>query len=148
MTLILKSCGLAVATLMVAGTAVAGTLSVETGKTIPLRLQGEAASVVLGNNSVADVAVHDKHLLFITGKTFGSTNLLIFDAQGRQIYSADIAVTTNSSSYITVNRSGSNYTYDCAPDCRPVLSIGDNPGRFGALADQNQKLQELAEGQN
>ena len=147
MTLILKSCGVSLASVMIASTALAGTLTVETSKSIPLRLQGEAASVVLGNNNVADVAVHDKYLLFVTGKTYGSTNLMVFDSEGRQVYAADIVVTSNTSSYVTVNRSGSDYTYDCAPDCRAVLSIGDNPGQFDALAKQNESLQILAEGQ-
>jgi hypothetical protein len=41
--------------------AVAGPLTVEANKTVPVKLKGTAASVVLGNRNIADVAVHDEH---------------------------------------------------------------------------------------
>ena len=125
----------------------AGELTVEANKTVPLRLNGSAASVVLGNQNVADVAVHDEHLLFITGKTFGTTNLMIFDRAGNQIYSADVVVTVNSSNLLTINRSGTNFTYDCAPNCRSVLSPGDDSSYFGTLVGQQQSMQSLTEGE-
>lgn len=124
----------------------AGPLSVEANKTVPVRLKGAAASVVLGNRNVADVAVHDEHLIFVTGKTFGTTNLMIFDRDGNQIYSAEVVVTVNASNLVTVNRSGSNFTYDCAPNCRAVASTGDNPEYFSALIQQQQDMQSLTEG--
>ncbi|MDX1292740.1 MAG: pilus assembly protein N-terminal domain-containing protein, partial [Hyphomonas sp.] len=64
--------------------------------------------------------VHDEKLIFVTGKEFGTTNLLIYDAAGRQIYSTDIRVTDNEASIVTVNRSGDDAVYDCAPNCRYV----------------------------
>lgn len=125
--------------------AAAEQLSVEANKTVPIRLQGSAASVVLGNRNVADVAVHDEHLIFVTGKTFGTTNLMIFDRSGRQIYSTDLVVTANSSNLVTVNRSGSNFTYDCAPNCRAVLSPGDDTAYFDELMKQQMGSQSLTE---
>jgi hypothetical protein len=126
--------------------AVAGPLTVEANKTVPLRLKGTAASVVLGNQNIADVAVHDEHLIFITGKSFGTTNLMIFDRSGNQLLNTEVVVTVNSSNLVTVNRNGANFTYDCAPACRPVASPGDDSDYFGALLDQQRSMQALTEG--
>ena len=54
MNLLTKSCALALAGSLFATTAAAGQLSVETNKTIPVRIKGAAASIVLGNKNVAD----------------------------------------------------------------------------------------------
>ena len=147
MKLIAKICTLPIAAAFLAQAAMAGKLSVEANKTIPVKLRGSASSVVLGNKNIADVAVHDDELIFITGKSYGTTNLLVFDKGGNQIYAADIIVTVNSSNLVTVNRSGSNHTYDCAPECRSTLSTGDNPDYFDALIGQQQALQDLTDGE-
>ncbi len=141
-----KFCMLPVAGAILAQAAIAGPLTVEANKTVPIKLRGSAASVVLGNQNVADVAVHDDHLLFLTGKSFGTTNLLVFDKAGNQIFSAEVVVTVNSSNLVSVNRAGANYTYDCAPECRAVTSTGDSPEHFNQTLDQQRGLKELNEG--
>ncbi len=133
------------AALFMAASANAGQFTIESGKTKPLRLKAEAASIVIGNPNVADVAVHDGKLLFISGKTFGTTNLLIFDADGKTIYSADIVVTTNTANLVTINRAGENFTYDCAPDCRAGLSVGDSSSHFNLTYNQQQQQKDLSE---
>lgn len=122
----------------------ASPLTVEVNKTQPLRLRGEATDVVIGNSNVADVAVLNSRTLFITGKTYGSTNLMVYDENGRQIYSSDIVVTSNSTSTITVNRAGADFTYDCTPNCRPTPSIGDATEYFDQVVEQTQRIQELS----
>ena len=129
--------------LLLAGTAVADQITVEANKTKPMRLKHAASAIVVGNPTFADVAVHSENLIFITGKTYGTTNLLIFDEAGKQIYSGDIVVTTDASSLVSVNRAGNNYTFDCADKCRPALAVGDE--NFLALAQQNDALKELSE---
>ncbi|MDJ0922154.1 MAG: pilus assembly protein N-terminal domain-containing protein [Henriciella sp.] len=142
---VFKSVGIAVASLAVAGIAHAGQFTVEAGKSKPLRIKGEAASVVIGNPNIADIGVHDEHLLFISGKTFGTTNLLIFDKDGKTLYAADLVVTTNTSNLVTVNRAGRDFSYDCSPTCRAGLSIGDDPGHYGEVFNQLLQQKELYE---
>lgn len=135
----------AAALIFMCASAHADQFTVESGKTKPLRLKGEAASVVVGNPNIADVAVHDEKLLFISGKVFGTTNLIIFNADGGTIYSGDIVVTTNTANMVTVRRAGSNYTYDCAPNCRPTLTIGDAQGQFEGVYTQMTQAKEVTE---
>lgn len=142
-----RACAFALAGLAIVLPATAEPLAVEANKTVPVRLKGAAASVVLGNRNIADVAVHDDQLIFVTGKTFGTTNLMVFDRNGKQIYSNDVVVTVNSANLVTVNRSGSNFTYDCAPTCRSVLSTGDDSEYFDALMKQQRDTQSLTDGE-
>jgi Flp pilus assembly secretin CpaC len=146
MNILAKSCALVLAGTLFATSAVAAQLSVEANKTIPVRIAGSAASIVLGNKNVADVAVHDEHLIFITGKTFGTTNLMIFNKAGDQIFSTEVVVTVNSSNLVTVNRSGQSFTYDCAPECRSVMSIGDQVDYFDSMLTQQKSAQDLNSG--
>ncbi len=143
----LKAAVFGAATLALASTAYAEQLFVESSKTVPVRISGAASSIVIGNKNIADVAVHNENLIFVTGKSFGTTNLLVFDKAGRQIYSTDILVTTNSSNLVTINRAGQSFTYDCSPNCKAVLSVGDDPDHFAALIDQQIQTQSLTDGQ-
>lgn len=120
--------------------AAAQQFTVESGTTKPLRLSKPAASVVIGNQNVADVAVADPQLVFLTGKAFGTTNLLVLDEANNIIYSSDVVVTTNSANLVTVNRAGASYTYDCAEECRDAPAIGDAQEHFSkALGQVEQK---------
>jgi Flp pilus assembly secretin CpaC len=120
-------------------------LSIESGKSVPVRLSGSAASVVLGNKNIADVSVHDENLIFVTGKSHGTTNLMVFDRDGRQIYTNDVVVTTIVSGLVTVSRAGAVNTLDCTPSCRAVISPGDESTYFDVLMKQQQEMKSLTD---
>lgn len=147
MTICLKAAAFGAVALTLASTASADQLFVEASKTVPLTINGAASSIIIGNKNIADVAVHNEHLLFVTGKSYGTTNLLVFDKAGREIYSSDVLVTTNSASLVTINRAGQTYTYNCSPNCKAVLSIGDQGEYFATLIDQQLQSQALTEGE-
>jgi hypothetical protein len=117
---------------------------VETGKTYPLRLNGSAASVVVGNPAVADITVFDDRLVFVTGKSYGATNIMVFDATGSVLYANDVKVVRGSQSTLRVVRAGNAETFDCTPDCRAVLNPGDSPGFFQNVLQQTQQLAQAA----
>lgn len=52
-----------------------------------VKLTSLAATVVVGNPEIADVAMQDGTTAFVTGKGFGTTNVIAMDAEGRQIAS-------------------------------------------------------------
>lgn len=144
---LIRLAGIGITALSICGFAQAQGFTVEANKSKQLKVRGIADSVVIGDPRVADVGVHSVeggNLIFITGRSFGTTNLLVYDASGRQLYSGDISVTTNTSNLVSVNRAGATNTYDCAPRCRSVLAIGDDTAYFAGIAEQNDALQELA----
>ena len=126
--------GLAAA--LVACVAHAGQITVEAGKAKAVKLKANADSVIIGNPNVADVAVHDDTLLFVTGKSFGTTNLMIFDKDGNTLHSSDVVVTANTNTWVSVKCAGANYTYDCAPSCRPTLAAGDEQEHYANVGEQ------------
>lgn len=146
MKILVKPALAALAGLVLASAAHAQQLSIEASKTVPLRLSGSASSIVVGNKNIADVAVHDDRLIFVTGKSYGTTNLMVFNKAGQEVYSAEVVVTANSSNLVTVNRAGQNQTYDCAPVCRSALTLGDDPAYFTSLIQQQLQTQALTEG--
>lgn len=143
-----KACAALTGAALLAGAAFAdhsSRITIEANKSKALRLKGAASAIVVGNPNFADVAVHNEHLIFITGKTYGTTNLLVFNKDGRQIYSGDIVVTNSASNLLVVNRAGAMNTYDCAGKCREILATGDEDGYFESLSEQMEALQELSE---
>ncbi|MFN3312797.1 MAG: hypothetical protein ACK46Q_04950, partial [Hyphomonas sp.] len=78
--------------------------------------------------------------------SYGTTNLIVVDRGGREIYSTEVVVTSNSSSLVVVNRAGQHYSYDCAPVCRGAVNLGDSQAHFDALVQQQFQMQALNEG--
>ena len=142
-----KLCALPLAGAFLAQIAMAEPLTVQANTTVPIKLNGTADSVVLGNQRIADVAVHNENLIFITGRSAGTTNVMVFNENGDQVYAADIIVTVDTSNLVTVNRSGEDYTYDCAPECVPTPSLGDERSFFSTVIGQEKSLDGRAQGQ-
>jgi hypothetical protein len=117
-----------------------------------LRLERSAAEIVVGNPSIADVAVQSGKVLVLTGKSFGETNLIVLDAQGEVIINRRVVVEEPSGGYVTVYRGTSRETLHCSPNCETPLVIGDAPAYFETLAKEVRTKQAIgqssAEGEN
>ena len=101
-----------------------------------VRLDRPAAEIIVGNPSIADVSVQSGKLLVVTGKSYGRTNLIVIDADGKQVINKFLSVTEPGPGYIMVHRGSAQGTYFCAPNCTPALSVGDFPESFDALQKQ------------
>jgi Flp pilus assembly secretin CpaC len=104
-------------------------------QTVTLKLTAPADSIVIGNAMVADVAVHDPMTLLVTGKAFGSTNLMVLDRNGRTIYSNVLAVGNNDDNELTIIRgaSGGANTYSCIDKCYATAKVGDEAVHFSSV---------------
>lgn len=122
------------------------TFNVLVDQTVALKLNGAANSVVIGNASVIDVEIHDPRTLLVTGKGFGSTNILVLDAVGRTIYSNMMSVSDNRSDKLTIVRGEGNYTYSCTDMCRATPMVGDDAGHFQSVMQSVQAMQSAAQG--
>jgi len=71
-----------------------GLYSVQINKTEVLRLPAPASAVIIGNPEIADVSIHSADTVFVVGKGYGETNLLILDKNGNTMMSSDIQVIT------------------------------------------------------
>jgi len=103
-----------------------------------LRLSRPAVSVIVGNSAIADAAVHDGQMLFITGKTFGSTNFIAIDKNGKTIINRSLQVLP-ADNRLTLLRGGYQRTYLCGEGCEPVPGIGDDAETFDRIMAQHKE---------
>lgn len=115
----------AFATLGVAA-ALAEDLAVSKDQSKVIKLTGAASTVVVGNPAIADVTMQDANTAFITGKGFGTTNVIAMDADGRQIASFRVVVTSTTDRSVTLIRGREQITLSCAPRCEQTAASGSN----------------------
>ena len=117
-----------------AGAARAGTLSVPLNHSVRLPVSGRAASVVVGNSKVADVTVVDSRTLFVTGKSAGSTDVMVVDPLGRTVFAGDISVVLGAGKSVTVHRGVERADLACDPRCLAPAGSGPNAAAPMAIA--------------
>jgi len=107
----------------------AGSYSVELSKTEIVRLPAAASAVIVGDTTIADVSIHSSNIIFVIGRSYGETNLIVLDEHGRTMMDADLQVTsTVSRSNIRVHNIGEGReTYRCVPYCLASPQLGDSP---------------------
>jgi Flp pilus assembly secretin CpaC len=113
-----------------------------------MRVSRPADVVIIGNPAIADATVRDNQTLIITGRSFGSTNLIVLDAEGQSIAEEIVTVTQPDDGVVTVYRRALRQTYSCTPDCSPTLAIGDSDAVFNAVNSQIQAHGNLSTGDN
>lgn len=98
----------------------------------PLALKAPAAGVVVGNPSIAGVTLQSDRLLFVTGKSYGTTNLIIVGENGRPVYEGMITVVAddNVESTLTLTRGLTTVRQSCTPVCRKTPDLSDDPTEF------------------
>jgi hypothetical protein len=106
---------------------------------------GDISTVVVGNPSIADATVQGQNI-FIHGRSFGSTNLIVLDKQGSQIANLGVTVMQGGNSNLTVFRGGGKYSYVCEPNCQVALQIGDKVDFYDAVESETTKKIGLATG--
>lgn len=118
------------------GEAIAASLSVPLDRSVRLSVPGSAASVVIGNPEIADVTVVDSHNIFVSGRSFGSTDIHVLDADGRVLVSTDLVVSPSSSGHVSVYRGPTRTDLSCSPVCEgaPASSARASSSLAGALA--------------
>jgi Flp pilus assembly secretin CpaC len=90
-----------------------------------VKLATQASTIVVGNPAIADVSMQDGSTAFITGKGFGTTNVIAMDRDGRQIASFRVTVTSETARSVTLMKGNSQITLSCAPRCQPALGSED-----------------------
>ncbi len=120
-----------VATLALAPAALADQpFTVKVDQTVAVKLRAPANSVVIGNAGVADVAVHDATTILITGKSFGTTNVVVLDRAGNSIWSNELAVSGGTDTDLTIVSTDGTRTFSCVDKCRATPMVGDSPKHF------------------
>lgn len=109
-----------------------------------VRLPERTQTVIVGNPIIADVTVQRNGILVVTGKSFGTTNMIALDGAGALLAESMISVQAPQDSVVTVQRGLNRESYSCTPTCQPSLQLGDNPGFFDGVGAQATQRNELA----
>ncbi len=108
-----------------------------------VRLDADAATVIVGNPVIADVIVENGRLLILTAKSLGQTNLIVLDKAGAGIASHVLRVDAGGSRFVSLFQNGRRETFLCAPMCESVASPGDDPETFKAATGAAREKIEL-----
>jgi Flp pilus assembly secretin CpaC len=109
------------ATLLSAPAAFAeGTIRVNIDYARVLKFDRPVAKVIVGNSDIADAAVADAKTIILTGKSFGTTNLVILDEKGEALVDERVLVSLENYNTLQVYRQTDRQVLSCTPNCEPL----------------------------
>jgi Flp pilus assembly secretin CpaC len=115
----------------------ADTLTVALDQATITKLPERVGTIVIGNPLIADVSIQSGGLLVITGKGYGTTNLIALDRDGAILTERNIEVVSPKDNIVVVYRGVNRESYSCTPECQGRITLGDNPDFFGQVIGQS-----------
>jgi hypothetical protein len=116
----------------------AETLRITVDQASMLKLPAQVATIVVGNPLVADASLQKGGVLVLTGKGYGTTNLMALDRAGKVVLEKTLQVLgPTGRDFVVVYRGVERETYSCAPDCERRLTLGDSPVYFSNVLAQS-----------
>ena len=120
-----------------AAPAQAATFTVNVDQAQIMKLPDKVATIVIGNPLIADATLQTGGILVITGKGYGSTNLLALDRAGRVIMDKTVQVMgPTGSDLVVVYRGVARESYSCSPICERRITLGDDTKFFADTLTQ------------
>jgi Flp pilus assembly secretin CpaC len=117
------------------GTAQAADINVILDQARLVKLPDRVATIVIGNPVIADAAVQSGGWMVVTGKGYGSTNIIALDRSGAILMEKSIEV-QGPQDVVVVYRGVERDTYSCTPECERRLTLGDSNASFEVIAGQ------------
>jgi Flp pilus assembly secretin CpaC len=110
------------------------TITVTLDRARIVKLPDRTQTLVIGNPIIADVTpLKTNGLMVITGKSYGTTNLIALDAAGSPVAESTVRVNPADNALI-VHRGMSRESYACSPRCEPTINLGDEGKYLGDVA--------------
>jgi hypothetical protein len=101
-----------------------------------LKLEQPAATMIVGSPEIADATLSDNKTIVLTGKTAGTTNLIVLDDAGNQISQLVLRVGSRGRHLTTFFYGTRRQIYSCAQNCE--LVGGDEAAPVQATPIQSQ----------
>jgi Flp pilus assembly secretin CpaC len=95
-----------------------------------VKLPDRVATIVIGNPLIADASLQSGGLMVLTGKGYGTTNLIALDRKGNALMEKIVQVHGPQQDMVVVYKGVNRETYSCAPDCNPTITLGDRDQFF------------------
>ena len=120
-------------------------VSVELDLATVVQIPAGTETLALGNPAIADVTQpRAGSFAVITGKSYGTTNMLALGRHGEILHETLIHVRAPRDKTLTVLRGGARETWSCIPQCEPTVTLGDHPDYFGGGSGQIGSRNDLA----
>ncbi len=114
------------------------TVNVSVDQAVVMKLPQLVATIVIGNPLIADAALQSGGILVITGKGYGTTNMMALDRTGRVVMDKTVEVRGAPGNDLVVMYKGvERETYSCAPDCEHRITLGDSQSYFTTTLGQS-----------
>jgi Flp pilus assembly secretin CpaC len=114
----------------------ADSLSVVVDQAKLIKLPDRVATIVVGNPLIADVSLQPGGTVVVTGKGYGTTNVMALDRQGTVLVDRVVQVEGPTDKLVTVYRGIDRESYSCTPICQRRITLGDAPTYFDATLSQ------------
>src|SRR5207302_5368213 len=114
----------------------ADTLTVAVDQATITKMPENVTTLVIGNPLIADVTVQPGGLLIVTGKGYGTTNLIALDRSGAVLTERNIQVLGPQDQIVYVYRGLNRESFSCTPGCEPRITIGDSAAFFDQTIGQ------------
>lgn len=125
------------AALLVSSASAEEAISVHVDQATLMRLPDRATTIVIGNPLIADVTLQGGGLVVVTGKGYGSTNMIALDRGGAVLLDRMIRVGGPVDSVVVVYRGVTEReTYSCQPRCERRPTLGDSAEFFNTTVGQ------------
>ena len=82
-----------------------------------LKLDRAVSKVIVGNSKVADATVADAKTIVLTGRSFGTTNIVLLDSDGNAILDQTVLVSIDEGNTVRVYRQTDRTVLSCSPEC-------------------------------
>jgi Flp pilus assembly secretin CpaC len=110
-------------------------LTVVLDQAMLVKLPDQIATLVVGNPLIAEASLQVGGTLVITGKGYGSTNMLALDRNGNILMEKIVQVQAPKEAVI-VYRGIERQTFSCTPTCERQVMLGDSEAAFTAALAQ------------
>ncbi|ARP98780.1 pilus assembly protein N-terminal domain-containing protein [Pseudorhodoplanes sinuspersici] len=126
--------------------AAVGSLSLVLDQARLVKLPERVATIVIGNPLIADATLQPGGLMVMTGKGYGTTNLIALDRKGDVLLEKRVRVSGPSLDTVVVYKGVNRETYSCTPTCAPRIVPGDAEAFFAQTLAQTTTLNTQASG--
>jgi hypothetical protein len=133
------------ASFLLPNAAFAEELIVKSDETMLIKLRGAPGTIIIGNPSIADATLEGGNL-FVQGKAFGSSNIMVLDGAGNQLANYHITVQMGGDNNVALFSGGPRYSLVCAPLCEAGMQPGDPSKYVNELISVNEAKSNIAKG--
>ena len=111
-----------------------------------IKLPERVSTIVVGNPLIADVTLQPGGMVVVTGKGYGSTNMIAMDRTGAVLADRSIQVEGPTDKLVTVFRGVDRESYSCTPVGQRRVTLGDGSEYFDKVLGQTGNLNGAAGG--